>query len=156
MREEMCCEWIRQTRNQTDKQWAEGQANCARNVTDSRYCTVTLAHMLLGRLQVSQPPPLFTHGCEGSLKEARLVLVGKSYNRRRGSESASVGCLVRAGLLYTLVLIWGQLHKAGAKRGPHGYKTQGLNLNITSIKTWPTYNVCETEFSTSPHTWIDT
>lgn len=69
-------EWTHQTRKQTDKQWAEGQPNCARNVTGSRCCTVTPAHMLLGRLQVSQPPPLFTHGCEGSLKETRLILWG--------------------------------------------------------------------------------
>lgn len=60
------------------------------------------------------------------------------------------------GGICTLVLIWGQLHKTGARRGPHGYKPWGLNLNITSIKTWPKYYVCETEFSTRPQTWIDT
>lgn len=41
------------------------------------------AHMQLGGFQVSRPPPPFTYGCQGFLKETRLVLSRKSHKRRR-------------------------------------------------------------------------
>lgn len=72
---------------------------------------------------------------------------GSHIRGKDGKESASAGCLVKTGLLYYLVLVWGPRHEAWPERGPHGHKLWGLNLNITSIKTWPKYCVCEADFS---------
>lgn len=84
--------------------------------------TLTPAHMLLGRFQVSHPPPTFTHGCQASLKETRSVPLGKSYKSGEdGKESASAGRLVKTRLLCCLVLVWGQLHKAWPERGLYGH-----------------------------------
>lgn len=140
--------WTCQMWSQTDKQWEERQVKCGRNVTDRWGRHVDPVPHATGRFQVSHPPPPFTRGCQASLKETRAVPLGKSYKSSQGSEeSASAGQLVKTRLLCCLVLVWGQLREAWPERGPHGHKLPELNLNITSVKTWPKYCVCGADFS---------
>lgn len=108
--------------------------------------TLTPVRMLLGRFQVSHPPPPF-HTRMSSLPEGNQV--GSHIRGKDGKESASAGCLVKTGLLYGEVLASGRGHEAWPERGPHGHKLWGQNLNITSINAWPKYCVCEAEFSIS-------
>lgn len=142
--------WERQqddeTKSQTDKQWGEGQVKCGRNVTDSWGRHVDPSPHTTGGFQVSHPPPPFTRGCQASLKETRSVPLGKSYKSwERGICICSLSSQNKASVLSGVSLgaaTWGMTGKGPAWT----HKLRGLNLNITSIKTWPKYCVCAAEF----------